>query len=155
MVYIVGVKTIAAMRDGVRQQNLLTLARDIQSDDQRKARGVVYALGERQAEAGPNLNEWSREERTAVEHTCQLFELALLMENKKMVPASMISGQWAYAIERCWVVASPLIENRETEEGSTIWVNFKRVGRAETERDRTYRPDWLINLTQRALESSA
>jgi len=123
VVLIVGLMAYKAVKEGVRDQNLLTLARDIQSDSQRKARGVVYELGKRRASEAIDVIAWSDTELDAVERTCQLFQLALFMEERKMVPKNSISEPWADAIERCWVVAFSHIAKRQSLEGFNLWVD--------------------------------
>jgi len=139
-------QTVQAQKDGVQQQNLVTVGRDLQSNDQRTARSVVYHLGQNDGEHWAKSRNWSVDQKDAVELTCQLFELVIFMQDNDMLPPGSVADNWVNAVERCWIVALPLIHSREESEGlARLWPHIGDMGREQLKVQRI-RPPWLKDL---------
>jgi hypothetical protein len=95
---------------------------------------------------------WTPDENVAVERVCQLFELALSMQKRRMLPRHSIERDWGHAIERAWTVAMPLLSYREKREMIRVWPHFQEVGLSLAREQRDDRPKWLERLRGDSIE---
>lgn len=105
---------------GLRQQrlqNLFQLGMELQADDQRKSRALLYEL----QQSGRDLDSWTVEERAAAEDVAQLFNLAAWFDLHGMLPPGALREVWGPAIRRIFVAAKPLIDARRAKEQIRLW----------------------------------
>jgi hypothetical protein len=120
-----------AMQQSSRSQNLLTLIDLLQQPSVVEARRVLFSL------EGKDMNNWTQEERIAVERAISGYDIAgiLIREGAVQEGKRVLVDNWGYSVKKCHRIAGEYLNELRKVRGPVYWDDFEWL--AEQVRDDT------------------
>jgi hypothetical protein len=104
-----------------QSQNILTVINFLQQSQVHDARRTLIGL------TSIPFEQWTLEERTAVDKACGSYDVAGILVKQGIVPKEIIIDNWGDSIKKCHNAAEPLIaEYRKPDQrGPNFWDDFE------------------------------
>lgn len=122
----IGIFQAHRMRQGWQAQNALEIARDLQSAEQREARGLIYSLKGN----GVPFVEWSDEEKHLADKVFQQLNTAAYLQQRKLLPNDLLEENWGNVFRSAYRAASERVQERRDRGDRELWRPFEEFALA-------------------------
>ncbi len=112
---------LSAIQQSARSQSLLTLIDLLQQPAAVEARRVLFSLD------GKDMDNWTQDERIAVERAISAYDIAGILIRDGAVPdgKKILVDNWGYSIKKCNRIAGAYLGELRKTRGPHYWDDFE------------------------------